>query len=789
MVVRNFIVAMLLVLAFATATAQDQHPALWLVNIVFQHGTTLDDIRGVAPGIRVLELGDGSCKAEVTAQEMQLLKDSGARVEILRAPARTRLYARESGDLVAGTANPLVQEMVNAVSRDSLVAYISSLQAFGTRYEYTSQRDSSAAYILRELNGFGIAAQSDWYVFGTTTIWDLECVSHDSIWIVGTSSMLVATTDAGQTWHSQTSPVSATYYGLDFKSCVMGWAVGTGGTIIHTTDAGTSWVKQTSSTIATLHDVGFADERLGIAVGSGGVILRTADGGTNWINIYSSIVAGLNRLKVLDSLNIWAVGDSGRILYSHDGGIHWNAQSSGTLNQLWGVDFVTPEIGWAVGQGPSIVKTTNGGMSWLPLVPPARSGDFWTSISFLDSLHGWATSLSGVLFGSTDGGQTWLALYDHLNVGWGPWIYTIKAHAGGQVLCCGSRGALSVSQNGGRTWASQTVNLPGQYLRESRNVIGTIPGRTFPDRECVVVGHYDSYSNAPYVSAPGANDNASGTAAVMEAARVCRRYIFQSTVKLIAVSAEELGMVGSSHYALSARDGGIPIVAAINGDMIGYPTAGDASRLIIGSYIARNRLIDSAMAYNTRYGIGLALIPIIDQTGASDYGPFAAAGYDALEIAEGTPEEIWGGSDPYYHSPYDTMDKLNAGLIHRGARLMLATLAELAVPVERDSSVPPLPPIPEHFMLHQNYPNPFNATTVVRYQLPVASEVKLVVYDVLGREVVTLVDERRDAEVHEVKFDGSGLSSGVYFYRLRARPVDGEKAGDFVQSRKLMILK
>jgi hypothetical protein len=91
------------------------------------------------------------------------------------------------------------------------------------------------------------------------------------------------------------------------------------------------------------------------------------------------------------------------------------------------------------------------------------------------------------------------------------------------------------------------------------------------------------------------------------------------------------------------------------------------------------------------------------------------------------------------------------------------------------------PNLPSRFMLIQNYPNPFNPTTVVSYQLPVASTVKLWVYDLLGREVAVLVNERREPGVHEVKFDGSNLASGVYLCRLQA--------GSYVQTRKLLLLK
>jgi hypothetical protein len=84
-------------------------------------------------------------------------------------------------------------------------------------------------------------------------------------------------------------------------------------------------------------------------------------------------------------------------------------------------------------------------------------------------------------------------------------------------------------------------------------------------------------------------------------------------------------------------------------------------------------------------------------------------------------------------------------------------------------------------VLEQNYPNPFNPTTVVTYLLPVASNVKLIVYDLLGRPVATLVNERQAAGRHSVKFDAGGLSSGVYFYRLQA--------GNFVRTKKMILVQ
>jgi hypothetical protein len=85
------------------------------------------------------------------------------------------------------------------------------------------------------------------------------------------------------------------------------------------------------------------------------------------------------------------------------------------------------------------------------------------------------------------------------------------------------------------------------------------------------------------------------------------------------------------------------------------------------------------------------------------------------------------------------------------------------------------------FELFDNYPNPFNPSTTIKFELPTSAHVSLTVFDILGREVSVLVNERRDAGVYEVKFDGSALASGVYFYRIQA--------GSFVETKRLLLLK
>ena len=93
------------------------------------------------------------------------------------------------------------------------------------------------------------------------------------------------------------------------------------------------------------------------------------------------------------------------------------------------------------------------------------------------------------------------------------------------------------------------------------------------------------------------------------------------------------------------------------------------------------------------------------------------------------------------------------------------------------------PGAPSLFKLEQNFPNSFNPTTAIQYTIPVGTRqaVSLRVYDVLGREVATLVNEVKEPGMYTVLLDAGGLASGVYLYRM--------EAGDFVQTRKLVVVR
>ncbi|MFQ5870132.1 MAG: T9SS type A sorting domain-containing protein [Candidatus Zixiibacteriota bacterium] len=125
------------------------------------------------------------------------------------------------------------------------------------------------------------------------------------------------------------------------------------------------------------------------------------------------------------------------------------------------------------------------------------------------------------------------------------------------------------------------------------------------------------------------------------------------------------------------------------------------------------------------------------------------------------------GRVAYYNTEYDP-------------NRMRAIIDSLVNPtdVEDDGSSQP---IPSHFELSGNYPNPFNAATTIDYQLPISSEVRLEIFNVLGQKVATLVVGRQEPGYRSVSWDASAVSSGLYFYRLTA--------GEYTETKRMVLLK
>ncbi|MCU0244099.1 MAG: M28 family peptidase [Acidobacteria bacterium] len=222
----------------------------------------------------------------------------------------------------------------------------------------------------------------------------------------------------------------------------------------------------------------------------------------------------------------------------------------------------------------------------------------------------------------------------------------------------------------------QTFTFAGSYT--SRNVVAEKTGVTFPDDIYIVCAHYDSTSPTAtrLTLAPGADDNASGTAAVVEAARVLAPYELDYTVRFIAFSAEEWGLYGSRAYATAARAANERVRGVINLDMIAYANVMPEDLQIIVNP-ASDWLADLYLDAAANYG-PLAATKTVDASFVySDHSPFWDNNYPALLAIEDDPL-----TNPYYHRTTDTLSTLQPDFFTAAARASLGLLAELAQPVK-----------------------------------------------------------------------------------------------------------
>jgi hypothetical protein len=315
-----------------------------------------------------------------------------------------------------------------------------------------------------------------------------------------------------------------------------------------------------------------------------------------------------------------------------------------------------------------------------------------------------------------------------------------------------------------------------QYSASGRNVYGIKTGILYPERKVIVCAHYD---DSPFEPAPGADDNASGTAAVLEAARVLSQIPTPYTIIFALWDEEEVGSWGSAYFAQQARQAGEDIVGVINVDMLGWDENSDGLIDIHTRPIANSvQLANLVLQLESLYSLGLSPIIYNPGTSASDHSSFWRYGYSALVFSEA----FWGGDfNPFYQTSNDRRVHFNLGFFHALSKLVIATTAYISLydfPTHLEDQEPTSP---SGFTLGQNYPNPFNPITTIVYALPHRANVNLAVYNSLGQQAATLVNEDQEAGYREAKFDAQDLSSGVYFYRL--------KAGDFVATKKLLILR
>ena len=221
----------------------------------------------------------------------------------------------------------------------------------------------------------------------------------------------------------------------------------------------------------------------------------------------------------------------------------------------------------------------------------------------------------------------------------------------------------------------------------NRNIVATLPGGALSNEIVLVTAHIDSTSPSATTRAPGADDNASGAAAVLVCADLMRRFRFDRTVRFVLFTGEEQGLYGSYRYAAACAAAGDHIAAVLNLDMIGWDATGAPELRLHTRGIANAGYTgDVAIAATftnvvAAYGLAASLVPIItaDDEAASDHSSFWDVGYPGVLAIE----EDWVDFNAYYHTTNDTLARLNLPYFTAFTKAVVGTAAHLAQPAGR----------------------------------------------------------------------------------------------------------
>lgn len=295
-----------------------------------------------------------------------------------------------------------------------------------------------------------------------------------------------------------------------------------------------------------------------------------------------------------------------------------------------------------------------------------------------------------------------------------------------------------------------------EYSSTGTNILAVKEGTEYPDEYYMICAHYDA------VDYYCADDNGSGTAGVLEAARIFAEHDFEYSVIFALWDEEEIGLIGSNSYATQAASNNEVIHAVINMDMISWDGDEDMVAEIHSSYQASsNDLSEYIVEVNELYNLQLTPSVEIPGTTASDHSRFWNNGYAAVLMIE----EYFGGDfNPYYHSENDRISILNMPFFHEMAKLCIGTLASQCLPVT-ETSVTELAGLD---MVHLvNFPNPFRGETTIEFELRKGDYTRVSVANSMGREVSLIREGYASAGEHRIVFDASGLTGGIYFLNIR----------------------
>lgn len=652
------------------------------------------------------------------------------------------------------------------------------------------------------------------------------CVSGSTIFASRGWNNIIKSTDEGTTWDIVVLPRTDMYFvtsiagnGANVYVPTLGFS--TPARFFRSTDYGATWSEGSPDFGGLAYDIVVVPSVSGndtLFIGNDGYASRSTDGGTTWQVIQNGLpgYAELTKLVYVSSAAYRAVYagmfpvtlfpvKSGVFRTTTDG-TAWEGMNAGISDFNTRGLYGNGPVLLAGTQGLDMMRSANAGVDWdlkrtgygnddvnvftrydgkiycgtsRGVSVSYDEGASWPSGIFSGNVIAMAflgtsvfVSTPSTFYRSTNGGATWNYISGQYVVA----IHADSAALGASRVLVGTTATgVYLSTDGGATWAPSNSGLPGIVTVSAFTTI------TSGDTVRVFAGT----SQGMYVSVDGGaswTDVNSGLTSI--------------DVKALAASGPNL-FAGISNGIFLTEDFGAHWTSVSTGlsnpsivSLLVYQTKLYAGTNGAGLW---ERPLDEMITYVpiqlasfTAVSLGNNRVRLHWRTISeiNNYGFYVQRKEESeQEFTELPNSFIPGHGTTLEPHVYEFVDALSPSgqLYYRLRQVDLDGTSHLTGSVSVNSTTAVNENAPLRFALEQNYPNPFNPSTEIRYQIPEVSHVTLKVYDLLGREVATIVDEEKNPGSYEVQFDGSLLSSGILFYRL--------SAGGVVHTRKALLLK
>jgi photosystem II stability/assembly factor-like uncharacterized protein len=401
----------------------------------------------------------------------------------------------------------------------------------------------------------------------------------------------------------------------------------------------------------------------------------------------------------------------------------WVQQVGNPFENLTDIVMLGSETAIAIGDRNGILRTTDAGTTWVNETIHLSAVFHWNAISFVDSLNGGIVG-DQTVWSTTDGGMGWQPITGSL----GPKILSILCIGVGQFYVGTDSGWVYNTADTGRTWTGEKISA--------------WPIRSLFTHHPPIVG-VSKYVLTPY--------------------SLCTQYMTLPPSWSERILTYFQGLGSQALDGEFCGGGGAGFIVGVQGDL--YPAPA----------VLRKSISDTAWS---RASTGISGIGALHGVSAPSANVIYVCG------TQGMLFKSTSGGDTWIKSTAPTTRDLraiyfydeNQGFAVGDSGVILYTSNGGVTSVrDREGS------LPTGFALEQNYPNPFNPSTTIVFHLRERSFVSLKVYDVLGREIATLVSEELYAGDYSVTWEAASFPSGVYFYQLRAGP--------YVGTKKLMLVR